>query len=117
MQTEHALAGSVVGRPDPPQARGTGWIRPLAVADYNTAHSAIGRGDPDLADKLDGQAHERAAAFWPNKGEIDPRPDQSLGYASIAPVAPKRPAVPAGAPAALVLLPVPAVRGDQRQPN
>ncbi|WP_040808247.1 GMC oxidoreductase [Nocardia concava] len=46
---------------------------------------------------------ERAAAMWPNKGEVDTRPAQGAGYARIAPVAPLRPMVPASAPAALVL--------------
>ncbi|GAD86277.1 GMC family oxidoreductase [Nocardia asteroides NBRC 15531] len=46
---------------------------------------------------------ERAAAYWPNKGEADTRPEQSAGYARIAAVAPQQPVVPAGAPAALVL--------------
>ncbi|GAB0106611.1 cholesterol oxidase [Nocardia sp. JMUB6875] len=46
---------------------------------------------------------ERAAAMWPNKGEVDTRPAQDAGYARIAPVAPVRPMVPASAPAALVL--------------
>lgn len=41
---------------------------------------------------------ERAVSFWPNKGEADPRP--ATGYQRIAPVAPHRPTVPAGAPAA-----------------
>ncbi|MEV6360970.1 GMC family oxidoreductase [Nocardia asteroides] len=46
---------------------------------------------------------ERAAAYWPNKGEADTRPEQSAGYARIAAVAPQQPVVPAAAPAALVL--------------
>lgn len=46
---------------------------------------------------------ERAMALWPNKGEDDVRPAQGEGYRDIAPVAPKTPAVPAGAPAALNL--------------
>jgi cholesterol oxidase len=46
---------------------------------------------------------ERAFSFWPNKGETDPRPDQAQGYRRLAPVAPKNPAVPADAPAALRL--------------
>ncbi|MQA62308.1 MAG: FAD-dependent oxidoreductase [Actinophytocola sp.] len=40
---------------------------------------------------------ERAMSFWPNKGEADPRPAQEAGYQRIQPVAPKTPAVPAGA--------------------
>jgi len=46
---------------------------------------------------------ERAFSMWPNKGEPDPRPDQSEGYRKVDPVAPKQPAVPAEAPAALRL--------------
>ncbi|TNC28757.1 GMC family oxidoreductase [Amycolatopsis alkalitolerans] len=46
---------------------------------------------------------ERAFSFWPNKGEADPRPAQAEGYRRLDPVAPKNPAVPAEAPAALRL--------------
>jgi cholesterol oxidase len=58
---------------------------------------------------------ERAMAFWPNKGEPDPRPQLGSGYERIAPVAPVAPVVPADAPGALrVTLPVPVVpaRGE-----
>ncbi|SFN91148.1 GMC family oxidoreductase N-terminal domain-containing protein [Amycolatopsis rubida] len=44
---------------------------------------------------------ERAFSFWPNKGEADERPEQRSGYTRMEPVAPKNPAVPANAPAAL----------------
>ncbi|MFD9887846.1 FAD-dependent oxidoreductase [Amycolatopsis sp. NPDC059027] len=44
---------------------------------------------------------ERAFSFWPNKGEADARPGQETGYVRLDPVAPKNPAVPANAPAAL----------------
>jgi cholesterol oxidase len=46
---------------------------------------------------------ERAMAFWPNKGEADPRPAPGEGYRRVDPVAPRRPAVPDEAPAALRL--------------
>ncbi|WP_067860722.1 GMC oxidoreductase [Nocardia shimofusensis] len=46
---------------------------------------------------------ERAAAYWPNKGELDQRPPQDEPYRRIAPVPPARPVVPESAPAALVL--------------
>ena len=42
-------------------------------------------------------------AFWPNKGEPDPRPALGTAYAAIQPVAPAAPAVPESAPAALRL--------------
>ena len=46
---------------------------------------------------------ERAMAFWPNKGEADPRPALGDGYTRVAPVVPQQPAVPESAPGALRL--------------
>jgi cholesterol oxidase len=46
---------------------------------------------------------ERALSFWPNAGDADPRPPLGAPYQRLAPVAPRRPAVPAGAPAELRL--------------
>jgi cholesterol oxidase len=46
---------------------------------------------------------ERAMAFWPNRGEPDPRPALGSPYESVAPVRPQHPAVPESAPAALRL--------------
>ncbi len=46
---------------------------------------------------------ERAMAYWPNKGEADPRPATTKGYERIDPVRPRHPAVPDEAPAALRL--------------
>jgi cholesterol oxidase len=42
-------------------------------------------------------------AFWPNKGEVDPRPPLGAAYQRVEPVAPAHPAVPESAPAALRL--------------
>lgn len=62
---------------------------------------------------------ERAASLWPCRGEPDPRPAPGHPYATVAPVAPHTPAVPAHAPGALrvpaatpVPLPTPTVVGD-----
>jgi cholesterol oxidase len=44
---------------------------------------------------------ERAFSLWPNAGEDDPRPPLGARYERVGPVAPRRPAVPAGASAAL----------------
>ncbi|MEV0355461.1 GMC family oxidoreductase [Nocardia sp. NPDC050697] len=57
---------------------------------------------------------ERAAAYWPNRGEADQRPPQDEKYRQVAPVAPERPVVPAHSPAALVL---PIVRISSGQPG
>jgi cholesterol oxidase len=53
---------------------------------------------------------ERAMAFWPNKGESDPRPPLGEAYRRIDPVPPQAPVVPAQAPGAL-RLPWPTVQG------
>ena len=46
---------------------------------------------------------ERAMSLWPNKGDADVRPPLGHGYERIAPVMPRRPIVPAGAPGELRL--------------
>ena len=46
---------------------------------------------------------ERAMSLWPNKGEADTRPPLGSGYERVAPVMPRRPFVPAGAPGELRL--------------
>ncbi|WP_033346436.1 FAD-dependent oxidoreductase [Catenuloplanes japonicus] len=45
---------------------------------------------------------ERACAFWPNRGEPDPRPAPGTSYRRIDRVPPAKPVVPAGAFAALL---------------
>ena len=44
---------------------------------------------------------ERAMAYWPNRGEADPRPAPGSPYRAVRPVSPAHPAVPAGAPGSL----------------
>ncbi len=46
---------------------------------------------------------ERAMSMWPNKGDVDPRPEQGAPYERVAPVAPRHPLVPVTAPGALRL--------------
>jgi cholesterol oxidase len=46
---------------------------------------------------------ERAMSLWPNKGDDDPRPPLGADYERLTPVAPRHPAVPESAPAALRL--------------
>ncbi|MBB4686380.1 GMC family oxidoreductase [Amycolatopsis jiangsuensis] len=69
----------------------------LSVVDGSAITANLGV-NPSLT--ITAQA-ERAFSFWPNKGEPDRRPDQREGYRRLDPVAPKNPAVPADAPAAL----------------
>jgi cholesterol oxidase len=101
--TAHYIGGCVIGlSPD------EGVIDPyqrlyghegLHVVDGSAVSANLGV-NPSLT--ITAQA-ERAMAFWPNKGEADPRPALGSGYQRIAPVTPKRPTVPAAAPGALRL--------------
>ncbi|MCU1647207.1 MAG: family oxidoreductase [Nocardia sp.] len=101
--TAHFLGGAVIGAD-----RDSGVIDPyhrvygyptLSVVDGAAVSANLGV-NPSLT--ITAQA-ERAAAMWPNKGEVDTRPEPGSAYERIAPVAPNQPVVPASAPAALVL--------------
>ncbi|GAA0833031.1 GMC oxidoreductase [Streptosporangium amethystogenes subsp. fukuiense] len=101
--TAHFLGGCAIGAG--PQ---TGVIDPyhrvhgypgLHVVDGSAISANLGV-NPSLT--ITAQA-ERAMAFWPNRGETDPRPAQGSPYARLTPVAPANPAVPATAPGALRL--------------
>ncbi|MEV0432303.1 GMC family oxidoreductase [Nocardia sp. NPDC050413] len=101
--TAHYIGGCTIG-----DSRDTGVIDPYQrVYGYPGLHIADGSAitanlgvNPSLT--ITAQA-ERAMAFWPNKGEPDPRPELGAAYRRITPVAPRRPAVPADAPGALRL--------------
>ncbi|WP_435155697.1 FAD-dependent oxidoreductase [Amycolatopsis sacchari] len=101
--TAHFIGGAPIGT-DP----GDGVIDPyhrvfsyptLSIVDGTAITANLGV-NPSLT--IAAQA-ERAFSFWPNKGEADPRPPQEEGYRRLERVAPKNPAVPAEAPAALRL--------------
>ena len=74
------------------------WNYPsLHIVDGSSVTANLGV-NPSLT--ITAQA-ERAFSFWPNKGESDTRPPQSMEYQRIKPVAPKQPFVPENAYAAL----------------
>ncbi|WP_280368096.1 GMC family oxidoreductase [Nocardia wallacei] len=109
--TAHFLGGAVIGADAEhgvidPYHRVYGYPT-LSVVDGAAVSANLGV-NPSLT--ITAQA-ERAAALWPNKGEQDTRPPQQAPYERISPVAPQRPVVPAGAPAALVL-PIVEIRRD-----
>jgi cholesterol oxidase len=110
--TAHFIGGCVIG--DSPE---TGVVDPyhrvfghpgLHVLDGSAVTANLGV-NPSLT--ITAQA-ERAMAFWPNRGERDPRPEPGAAYRRIGWVMPDDPAVPATAPAALRLDPAPA-SGDR----
>jgi len=101
--TAHFIGGCTIG--DSPE---TGVIDPyqrmyghpgLHVVDGSAISANLGV-NPSLT--ITAQA-ERAMAYWPNKGEPDPRPELGSAYQPLAPVEPRDPVVPAGAPGALQL--------------
>ena len=97
--TAHFLGGVTIGSTP---ARGVldgyhrVWGYPgISVVDGSAVSANLGV-NPALT--ITAQA-ERALSLWPNRGEPDPRPSQSSmlageGYAVLAPVAPRNPAVP-----------------------
>ena len=101
--TAHFIGGCAIG--DSPE---TGVVDAYQrVYGYDGLHvvdgSAISANlgvNPSLT--ITAQA-ERAMAFWPNKGEADPRPALGSAYRRLAPVEPKNPVVPEAAPGALRL--------------
>ncbi len=101
--TAHFIGGCAIG-----DSSATGVVDPyqrlygydgLHVVDGSAVSANLGV-NPSLT--ITAQA-ERAMAFWPNKGEADPRPELGSTYRRLAPVEPKNPAVPAAAPGALRL--------------
>jgi len=105
--TAHSIGGCAIG-----ESAETGVIDPyqrvhghpgLHVSDGSAVTANLGV-NPSLT--ITAQS-ERAMALWPNKGEPDPRPPVGEPYVRVPVVAPRSPAVPAHAPAAL--LPIPAV--------
>jgi len=106
--TAHFIGGCTIG--DSPQ---TGVVDPwqrlyghpgLHVVDGSAISANLGV-NPSLT--ITAQA-ERAMAYWPNKGEPDPRPALGASYRTVGPVPPRYPTVPEAAPGAL-RLPVVAV--------
>ena len=101
--TAHFIGGCAIGATSE-----TGVVDPyqrlyghpgLHVADGSTVSANLGV-NPSLT--ITAQA-ERAMAFWPNKGDVDPRPPLGSGYRRLDPVPPRAPVVPADAPGALLL--------------
>lgn len=99
--TGHLIGGCVIG--DSPA---TGVVDPyhrvhghpgLHVVDGSTIPANLGVNPALTITAL----AERAMSLWPCKGEPDPRPPLGSRYVRVAPVVPRRPAVPVGAPAAL----------------
>ncbi|MGW5418270.1 GMC oxidoreductase [Actinomadura geliboluensis] len=99
--TAHFIGGCVIG-----ETAEDGVIDPyhrvhgypgLHIVDGSAVTANLGV-NPSLT--ITAQA-ERAMAFWPNRGDKDPRPEPGTPYQRVDRVMPASPAVPSGAPAAL----------------
>jgi cholesterol oxidase len=99
--TAHILGGATIG-----DSRDSGVVDPYhRVYGYDGLHVVDGSAvpanlgvNPSLT--ITAMA-ERAMSLWPNKGDTDRRPPAGSQYERLDPIAPRNPAVPAGAPAAL----------------
>jgi len=99
--TAHFIGGCPIG-PTPAE----GVLDPYQrVHGYPTLHVLDGAAitanlgvNPSLT--IAAQA-ERAVSLWPNAGDRDPRPVQGEDYRRVAPVRPRHPVVPPGAPGEL----------------
>jgi cholesterol oxidase len=101
--TAHFIGGCVIGdSPDngvlDPYQRVYGYPG-LHVVDGSAISANLGV-NPSLSITA---LAERAMAFWPNRGQPDPRPPLGAPYQRLSPVTPLSPMVPAAAPAALSL--------------
>ena len=103
--TAHFVGGAVIG--DCPEsgvidAYHRVWNYPsMHIVDGSTLTANLGV-NPSLT--ITAQA-ERAMSMWPNRNEIDLRPEQGQPYLRLSPVAPNAPVVPRGAPGELRLMP------------
>ncbi len=112
--TAHILGGCAIGL-DPDTGVIDAYQRVfghpgLHVADGSAISANLGV-NPSLT--ITAQS-ERAMSFWPNRGELDPRPPLGAAYERIDPVPPAAPAVPAGAPAELRLSPASSSSSGER---
>ncbi len=104
--TAHFIGGCPIG-PSPETGVVDGFQRlyghpGLHVVDGSALSANLGV-NPSLT--ITAQA-ERAMAFWPNKGDRDPRPALGTPYRRVDPVPPRAPVVPPDAPGALRLVPL-----------
>ncbi len=98
--TAHFLGGCTIGAS---AATGVvdGYLRAFGEPGLHIWDGSVLSANPGVNPSLSITAlTEWAAAHWPNRGDADPRPALGEDFALVPPVAPKRAAVPVGAPAA-----------------
>ena len=99
--TAHIIGGVCIGAD---RARGAidAYQRLFGHAGLHVADSSAITGNLGVNPALTIAAMtERAMAYWPNKGESDPRPPLGERYVPVGSCPPRQPVVPSSAPAAL----------------
>lgn len=99
--TAHIIGGACIG---PDRARGAidPYQRLFGHEGLHVADSSAITGNLGVNPALTITAMtERAMAYWPNKGDPDPRPRLGESYTPVATCPPRHPVVPADAPTAL----------------
>jgi cholesterol oxidase len=105
--TAHILGGAVIGV-DATHGVVDPWQRVFGAPGLHVLDGAAVSANLGVNPSLTITAQaERAMSFWPNLGSPDPRPAVGQPYRLVPAVPPRTPAVPAGAPAALLREPVP----------
>jgi cholesterol oxidase len=99
----HFIGGIPIGE-DPTRGAVDPYQRAFGQPGLHVMDGSVMPANPGVNPSLMISAFaERAMAFWPNKGDVDPRPALGSPYRRLAPVMPRHPSVPAGAPGALRL--------------
>jgi len=110
--TAHFLGGCAIGA-SPAEGVLDPWHRVYGCPGLHIVDGSALPANPGANPALTITAMaERAMAYWPNRGEPDPRPALGLGYKPLAPVPPRYPVVPAGSPGELRLPPPAAAPGQ-----
>jgi cholesterol oxidase len=95
--TAHFLGGSVIA-PNAQEGVLDGYLRAFGQPGLHILDGSALSANPGVNPSLSIAAQaEWACAFWPNKGEVDTRPELGAEFRLIAPVKPSSPAVPKGA--------------------
>lgn len=94
----HFIGGNTIGE-DAEHGVVDAWQRVFGCPGLHIMDGSVITANPGVNPSLTIAAlAERAMSFWPNKGEADPRPPLGSGYQRLAPVMPRKPVVPKGAP-------------------
>jgi cholesterol oxidase len=95
--TAHFLGGAVIA-PNPEEGVLDGYLRAYGQPGLHIFDGAALSANPGVNPSLSIAAQaEWACAHWPNKGEVDTRPELGSAFKIVDPIKPLKPVVPKGA--------------------